>query len=103
MVFVGGCLGASVFGGCGGAGQSGPPGDGRPDAGPGDTWATGGLCSYLPSNFDLSPFDFDGVGDVVLPQDQTIETDLGGLLGGTANPPIRRSRGRAAQPYLFTK
>jgi len=76
------CVSVFALGGCGGGSskQIGPPGgDDQTDAGP----TTGQLCSFLPSNFDLSAIDFDGVGDVVLPRDQTIETDLGGLLGGT--------------------
>ncbi len=92
------CLSA-VVSACGGGGEGGTPGadagavissGDADDSGPSDTAqldagseAGSGPCSYLPSNIDLSTIDFTGVEDVVLTHDQTIETDLGGVLVGT--------------------
>lgn len=59
-------------------GPGGAPDSGTPDSG-------GGLCSFAPSNVDISQLDFTGVEDVLLSHDQSIQTDLGGLLGGSGH------------------
>ena len=68
---------------CGSSG--GTPDSGAPtDSSTPET--SSGLCSFSPSNIDLSKIDFTNVEDVVISHDQTIETDLGGLLtGGSGN------------------
>jgi hypothetical protein len=56
-----------------------------PATSPGVSKEAGGF-DFTPSNFDLSKVDFKGVGDVVVTQEHTFETDNGGLLvGGSGN------------------
>jgi hypothetical protein len=67
--------------------DSGTPDSGMPDSGMPDSATPdsgGGLCSYTPSNVDLSKLDFTGVEDILISHDASIETGNGGLLGGAS-------------------
>ena len=56
-----------------------------PKTGPDASGGDNGVLGFAPSNIDPSLLDFTGVGDVVISADQTIRTDIGGLLSGTGN------------------